>query len=1337
MARELPLTTDQKLATQRRDLAGVVYVLSGTLLSRVSGQTFTDDQINVLTDVVGHGVRGWTSGDGPYRLWNRGGSLPSGLSNSVDYYIEVVPAGDGGVAFHLTEAEAIAGGSGTRVNIISASGGGVSHIGGVADAPINWATRTFSGALGQSEEYIGLPADITRGQRFLPDAGAENPPIKIPCYNLQFGGADSLVSAFDDDIYAFEGAEVSLRVGYLKPGQEAGDLTESDWLFLVKDGFLGGPQGVSLDGFTVDLFNRGAQRNRVFRQVMSRVVSGTAGPTFVPENRVEDQVHGWPFDTSSITDLTGMSRYFCRPTNVRTIAGAVDKKFHGEPYPVLVGNPSSWWKPIPIEQGVRGYTTSAFEEGDTSIEFSVITDGEERCSATYSGADFGNGDISDPASEDYRVGGTAEVSGIWPWFKKVAHGGFVYSTLNADSVSGSVFQIHRNLPLYQIDNAQTSYDSVSGIVRMRLTSGLRADIPRGAFVQEQPFYRAPEWISNHRQLKLFVWLSSINGGLPVGDKIQNHGTPGFGGVTTNNLLSGNAGWLFPDGRIRNADPRLWAFDNIATALRKAHRPHGLWPTTISEADLSLCGGEEAIGPISGIKDAYYIGSGNLTTPGGYHVGVANYLPDVCPNHPPDNAPLGVPGDVLKAPMLTTVTGIRSDYRLFLEEMPGVAAGPRATTAAYVEASGMQHNGASTLALTNLYPSDYFDETYDGPSYPPQYRTPGEARAIVPCWFDPGGDVTIADQPEFTSNSTAQLTSWLNYPTGGTGVDNANARDGNPATEATLALGISITLTFNAPPSPFLSGDATNTTKSVLHVISRGSVRYRQNGGLFTVYGTSTGSAIQTYRFSQAVQQALDQSVQCTGEGTGGGTVEVWWEFDASRTDSSASTRTQDVVLESSFSVSGSVMEYADLVVRKFPSTVFAPHGNVFLNRTFPQAKDNEMYAPEDANYQPVTVGPSVTLVHVGRLSPPYAFAGQALNGLDYVPYGTPLFTRENDPDDPGYAPNYGAFGAGSATNQGSYTQVPRPTNVMAHLQSHFLNAEFGSIHDINIDSYNVAAAKFAEHDIRLGFVITKKLNSWTELERDIALQTRSRMFYGPSGHEIVVMDDPVTFAASGAVQEFNLPGTPAANCVQQGPMMERTRVDEVVNTLRAEFDEDYLNTDGNAMRGEATAQNDNSVEMFGVRRPLSHPGGTYSFWAHSHFKSHPTYNATTSVSGILQHYADRAAFASTRFNFETAWIAHGVERGSPVRVRYRVARGERGEVPDTTLFRNVMAEVEEIRVSPINGERFSVRCRAVTTPTVGLEPLIYTWAELFYTETQDWADRLDVGDDWTTEWSVR
>lgn len=304
--------------------------------------------------------------------------------------------------------------------------------------------------------------------------------------------------------------------------------------------------------------------------------------------------------------------------------------------------------------------------------------------------------------------------------------------------------------------------------------------------------------------------------------------------------------------------------------------------------------------------------------------------------------------------------------------------------------------------------------------------------------------------------------------------------------------------------------------------------------------------------------------------------------------------------------------------------------------------------------------------------------------------------------------------------------IAYPTSTMLAMQAYFLGPRFGSFLDVNSGVYRVAHDRYIQEDIRMGFVLQRTIGSWSELERDFSLQARAQCYYGPSGHEMVFMDVASEFTASGVVQEFRLPGVPGANSMKAGQrsLMERTRTDEIVNRVTLLWNEDYLR---NNFSRTSVGTHGQSADLFGERRD---PRGDLRMWGYSVFQGHPTFNAAVVVSGIAQFYADRGAFALTRFSISTAWIAYGVERGSPVRMVYQVAI----DPDDDVAYRNVACEVEEIRVDPGAAERYQMILRAVETPARGLPA--FTWIDRFDDETDLWTDEIAANDAWRDRWSI-
>lgn len=513
---------------------------------------------------------------------------------------------------------------------------------------------------------------------------------------------------------------------------------------------------------------------------------------------------------------------------------------------------------------------------------------------------------------------------------------------------------------------------------------------------------------------------------------------------------------------------------------------------------------------------------------------------------------------------------------------------------------------------------------------------------VPVFFEPNNpdDVAVTQQPSFTNS--VQMTGKLNYGTGGAGADNANARDGNPATAMGLTSGEAKTITYNSAPSPFADDD---TTASVLHVeVSIGNVTFTNAVGDTTF---ATTSAAGVFRFTQVAARDFDETVRCVGGGTGGNVVEVYWEHDAVGTDDS--TRTADVEVGTGVSGAvGEVMQFADVVFR------------------------------------------------VSKLN-----------------NSSSLLSGVVDADgDLAVSPWVETEGAGIL--------ISHPAAVMAGLQGLLLGDE-GRLDSIDQVSYDAAHAKHQEHNIRWNFVLLEKLRSWTELERSLAAQSRTYMQYGPSGHEMVFQDTLSGLEIAAVQQEFRLDGVPGANALNgSGPIVERTQVSEIRNAIEIDYGPDIENE----MQRSLELTDADSVALFGERRD---PQGRFDFWAHSQDLGNLNYDVDVSVSGIVNYMLERYAFAHTRFRFRSAWIAYGTDRGSLVRVAYRVG---------DALFRNVLCEVEDIKASPPDSEKVDLVCRTVGGPQFGFTAA-YTWLDVFTSVTDMWTDKITgTLDRWSQHWAV-
>lgn len=478
----------------------------------------------------------------------------------------------------------------------------------------------------------------------------------------------------------------------------------------------------------------------------------------------------------------------------------------------------------------------------------------------------------------------------------------------------------------------------------------------------------------------------------------------------------------------------------------------------------------------------------------------------------------------------------------------------------------------------------------------------------PCYYRPAVETggVVSAQPKFDQTLTAD--SKINYGTGGTGANNANARDGNASTAMDIAVADGAkTITFNDPPSPFANDD---TVASTLHcIVQGGDVEFKDSTGSTTFAVTASAG---TFRFTQSSARDFNEVIRITSA-TAGNVQEVWWEHDLVKTDLDLS-RTTDVAISVSGANIGERLIFADLMFRMTPDT-----------------DDNSM----------------LDTLRSGATTTPNPLVQTDVSKFD------------------------------------SYH--PTPAVAMASLQGFLLGTEGDIIH-LDLDSYEVARDRQrlvleSLTSIRWNFVILDRIRSWSEFEREMSLQSRTYMYYGPSGHQMLFMDDNAGFAAATvpADREFRLPGVPGANCLpNSAPLLERTPVSDVRNRVEIQYSPTYIEP---GFTGDVVATDSGSVAQFGEQ---GDPNGVYDFWTMS---NPDTYSLDASVSGIADFMAERFAFTRNRFRFTTGWHAHGVDRGSLIDVVFPVG---------AEVFRSARCEVESITVSPLNAERFEITARGVS-----------------------------------------
>jgi hypothetical protein len=193
------------------------------------------------------------------------------------------------------------------------------------DLELRWATTNVpaaNGPLGAGdgkrwEPYIALPGSITRELGFR--AGEQQPmhPIQLTVRNHALRHKESVLASVVDEEYAWEGAEASLWVAFLRPGQAVADLVQSDWTALRLRGNFGAPRNIREDGFNVPVNSRDAIRSQTLN-----LRTATSG----------DFPNIWPLDD-------------------------------GRVIPVVVGGPNSRVRAIRTDAGLFGFTVGVASGG--------------------------------------------------------------------------------------------------------------------------------------------------------------------------------------------------------------------------------------------------------------------------------------------------------------------------------------------------------------------------------------------------------------------------------------------------------------------------------------------------------------------------------------------------------------------------------------------------------------------------------------------------------------------------------------------------------------------------------------------------------------------------------------------------------------------------------------------------------------------------------------------------------------------------------------------------------------------------------------------------------------
>lgn len=545
-----------------------------------------------------------------------------------------------------------------------------------------------------------------------------------------------------------------------------------------------------------------------------------------------------------------------------------------------------------------------------------------------------------------------------------------------------------------------------------------------------------------------------------------------------------------------------------------------------------------------------------------------------------------------------------------------------------------------------------------------------------AYYDPSESLEVTQQASYDQQYTSNVSDRAvdgndgNHP----GANNALARDGNLNTGVTFGTstaGDYFELEFPEAPAPFTNGSA---TRSILYVVCRGKWNFESEAGSTTYGQAQVGGAVnQFYTFQQAAGVQLGRTLRVEMADNSGGIVfDVYWDHNLEVT--TGTEQDADAVVGTGVSV-GETMVEADLVMM-FPPA--AARSSVVLG-----------------------MGLAAGEIQGDRAAP-------AMRRTDSTSSGTQRYPIQRVP-----------------SNDAVFTDKIRPTQAMLGL--HALLGKEGHFDYVDVASYDAAHQRFIDEDVRVNMLIEYE-PSWFELERKMGENFRSHFFYGPSGHECHFIESESAIEASGISvrQTFRLPGCPAANCfTSTQPFMRRTSLAQLVNTAKGNYLSDYL--DGGRTLTVGQQQNAASVAANG---PLLNASKSYDLgWNNFVPYVSGAWNVETQVSGILQLYADRQAWARTRFTFETSWIALGVDRGSIIRVSYPVSF-------NPPSYRNNVAEVESITLNPLNSERYVITARSINKPQKGLDPAII-WTEVFSDDSDQWTTRISQEfDTWSDYWAL-
>jgi hypothetical protein len=119
LAYQINVTTVTEGATYGIDVVGEGVTATTVEYTTLADITFVDGDVTVGTDLIAETGHGMATGDGPFRVSNSGGALPTGLSVDTNYWVIATSADTYKLA--TSKADALAN---TPVDITAAAGGG-------------------------------------------------------------------------------------------------------------------------------------------------------------------------------------------------------------------------------------------------------------------------------------------------------------------------------------------------------------------------------------------------------------------------------------------------------------------------------------------------------------------------------------------------------------------------------------------------------------------------------------------------------------------------------------------------------------------------------------------------------------------------------------------------------------------------------------------------------------------------------------------------------------------------------------------------------------------------------------------------------------------------------------------------------------------------------------------------------------------------------------------------------------------------------------------------------------------------------------------------------------